>query len=76
MFRKFAWENRNFLPGSTTPQISNQIDAAGYTSKLWRDLVSTTLVKTRGGLSSALSTLDSPYRAGLAQGSQAATVQA
>src|SRR6218665_2677528 len=27
IFRKFACRNRNFLPGSTTPQISNQIDA-------------------------------------------------
>jgi len=25
IFRKFAWKNQNFLPGSTTPQISNQI---------------------------------------------------
>src|SRR6218665_2366272 len=28
IFRKFACRNRFFLPGSTTPQISNQIDAA------------------------------------------------
>src|SRR6218665_1773199 len=28
IFRKFACRNRIFLPGSTTPQISNQIDAA------------------------------------------------
>ena len=30
IFRKFTWKNLEFfLPGSTTPQISNQIDAAG-----------------------------------------------
>ena len=28
IFRKFAWKNEIFLPGSTTSQISNQIDAA------------------------------------------------
>src|SRR6218665_1589086 len=27
IFMKFACRNRIFLPGSTTPQISNQIDA-------------------------------------------------
>ena len=31
IFRNFAWKNRIFLPGSTTPpQISNRIDAAGW----------------------------------------------
>jgi len=35
LFRKFAWKNRNFFgpdprppAGSTSPEISNQIDAA------------------------------------------------
>ena len=32
-FGEICLENRNFLPGSTTPQISNQIDAAAYTQK-------------------------------------------
>src|SRR6218665_1297534 len=32
IFRKFAWKYRIFLPGSTTPQISNQIDAADCTT--------------------------------------------
>ena len=29
IFWKFAWKIEIFGPGSTTPQISNQIDAAG-----------------------------------------------
>ena len=29
IFPKFAWKNRFYLPGSKTPYISNQIDAAG-----------------------------------------------
>ena len=32
IFLKFAWKNRIFLPGSTTPQILNRIDAAGLQS--------------------------------------------
>jgi len=28
IFMKFACKNQNFLPGSTNPKISNQIDAA------------------------------------------------